>query len=192
MSFWLQALGKLGAEPDACDIEEGMAVDRAEVDFAGVAFKDDIGGLKQIHWDVERAGKIVGRAHRNDAERQPALHDGERARGDGAVAPAQNDEIGAFAQPNDIACNFGQCVKRLYRDVEPASVEASDNGVDRFAAAAGLRIDEKQRPFLGLGQGSQCFPIQLGLGGGPKKCRRGGGDDHGGFTTNDAAARRGG
>ena len=149
-------MGEFGAEPDACDIEESVAVDRAKVDFAGVACKDDIGGLQQIHWDIERAGKIVGRAHRDDAERQPALHDGERARGDGAVAAAQDDEVGAFAQPNDIACDFGQRVKRFYRDVEAAPVEASDNGIDRLAAAAGLRIDEKQRPFLGLGQGSQC------------------------------------
>ena len=108
----------------------------------------------EIHRNAERARKIVGGAERNDAERQPAFDDGHGAGRDGAVAAAKNDEIGAFAQPDDVAGDLGQGVERLDRDVDAAPVQPSDDRVDGLAAAAGFRVDEQQRSFLDLFQGS--------------------------------------
>ncbi len=149
-STWMQPLRKIGGKPDAGDVEEGVAVDGAEVDRPRIAGQDDVGGLCEVHRDAERAGEVVGRAQRNDAEREAAFLDRQRAGGDGAVAAAQDDEIRAFAQPDDVAGDFRQRVERLYGDVETAGVQPPDNGVYRFAATARFGIDEQQRPFLDL------------------------------------------
>ncbi len=140
-----------------------MAVDGAEVDLARVAGKDDVGRLSQIHRDAERAGEVVGGAKRNDAERQAAFDDRQRAGGDGAVAAAKDDEVGAFAQPDDVAGDFRQRVERLDGDVEAAPVQPPDDGVYGLAAAARLGVYEQERPFLDLFQGSRFLPRTVDL-----------------------------
>ena len=75
----LQPLREIGTQADAGDVEEGVAVDRSEIDAARMALDDDVGGLHEVHRNAERARQVVGGAHRDDAERQAAFHDGHRA-----------------------------------------------------------------------------------------------------------------
>src|SRR5215210_403065 len=63
-----QLLRQFGGEADASHVEERVAVDEAEVDAAGSARSDNAGGGIEIGWDAEGASKIVGGAHRQDAE----------------------------------------------------------------------------------------------------------------------------
>ena len=67
-----QLLRQFRREAEARHVEERLAVDDAEIDPAGDAIGDDIGGAVEIEGNAERSREVVGRAHRQDPQGNPA------------------------------------------------------------------------------------------------------------------------
>src|SRR3546814_4020086 len=75
----VELLRKFTADPDTRDIEEGMAIDRADIDPSAVTLDNDVGRRRE----VERAGKgarqVIRGSGGNDSQRQAALDHSRRS-----------------------------------------------------------------------------------------------------------------
>src|SRR5687767_10493370 len=84
---------KLGAEADAGDVEEGMAVDFAEIDPAGISGDDEARRCHRIRVNAESTSEVVGGAERQDAERQAGFDEGWGGSVEGAITPSDDDAV---------------------------------------------------------------------------------------------------
>ncbi len=134
------------AEPEARDVEIGMLVDLAEVDRAGPAARDDLRGAFEIEGQAERAGEVVGRAERQDAERQARLDDARRRGIDGAVAPADHDAPDLTGQfPDPLRHPFARC-RMAADDIETGSPEQGFRLVAALPSGATMLVDDQEGP----------------------------------------------
>jgi hypothetical protein len=136
---------QLGAEADAGDVEEGAAVDLAEIDPPGVAGDDQARGRDRIRFDAEGSRKIVGRAERQDAERQPGLDDGRGGGVQGAVAAADDDAMEASGLGADDLGNGTLRAAFLLDHVDAAAAQHAQDVIQGCGTASGVTVDEKQR-----------------------------------------------
>src|SRR3546814_7587801 len=79
------------AEPDAEDVEEGLAVGDAEVDPADRPRRDDVGRRGDVEGNAERPGKVIGGAERQQPEGPAKRPQRRRRRIHRAVAAGEND-----------------------------------------------------------------------------------------------------
>ena len=139
-----QLLRQFRREAEARHVEERLAIDDAEIDPAGDAIGDDIGGAVEIEGNAERSREVVGRAHRQDPQGQSRLDDAEGRRIDGAVAA-----------PDDGAIHVPRMLHDERRQVlPPAAIQM--NGLDAMilqalhgdvalgGAAAALGVDDQK------------------------------------------------
>ena len=119
-------------------VEERLAVDEAEIDPPRAALRDDAGGRVEVRRDAERAGEIVGGAHRQDAERQAALDHPERRRVDGAVAAADRDAVDVAPMLDDERRQLLAAAALPVDGLDPVRFERSDR--PSRSCAAPLRL----------------------------------------------------
>ena len=75
----VELLRKLAADPDARDIEEGMAIDRADIDLSAVTLDNDVCRRREIERDRQGARQIIRGSGGNDSQRQAALDHSRRS-----------------------------------------------------------------------------------------------------------------
>ena len=140
----MSSAGKLGAEADAGDVEEEMAVDIAQIDVAQVAGGDDFRRLLQIRRDRHGSSKVVCGAQRQNAQRQARLGQRGSRSVERAVASADNHQIdGAGFMANDIVDSVLLADPDLTH-VDAGSFQLLDGCRDRTGPATGARVDDEQ------------------------------------------------
>ena len=136
--------GQFGAEADAGDIEEKMAVDLAQVDGLCASPGDDLRRLDRIIWNPEGSGEIVRRAERQNPERQSRIGEPGSCRVQRAVAAADDHEIAMAGAARDHIGETLALGRLCFLDRHARGFQHRTRFGNGTGAATGARIDEKQ------------------------------------------------
>ena len=101
------------------------------------------GGAFEIEGQAQRSGEVVGRAERQDAERQAGLDDARRRGIDGAVASADNDAPDLAGQfPDPLRHAFARC-RMASDDIKTGSREQGFRLVAPLPPGATMLVDDQ-------------------------------------------------
>src|SRR3546814_19982307 len=75
----VELLRKFTADPDTRDIEEGMTIDRADIDPSAVTLDNDVGRRCEVERDGKGARQVIRGSGGNDSQRQAALDHSRRS-----------------------------------------------------------------------------------------------------------------
>jgi hypothetical protein len=127
------------------DIEKRGAVHITEVDRSRMTGDNRFRRTFDIERKAQRAGKIVGRPPRNDADRQPSFQESRRCVMQGPIAAGKHDRMEPWwPRPNQGRC-LATPASLLYLHRTTGASKYLQRWVERLPAAAGVLIDDQEK-----------------------------------------------
>ncbi len=142
----------LDGDAEAGQVGERPVVGHAEVDVGHLALGEHLDRAGQVERQAEAAGEVVGGAERQHAERDVAVGDVAYGGGQGAVAAADDEQVGVGGEGGveQVAQALGVVDRQLHQRLEAEVVDLLDHLEVVAAPAPRASVHHHRHPAIAL------------------------------------------